>query len=189
MSLDNVLENITNAFEVVRQTHENIEKLLIEIDRQSNNNGYSPIIEQFLRWKSDRDYQGWMIDSFIKLYQRNSAIPCQSENGLKEDSIFGIEISLKSKPTVTLFKNQYNTLEYWSLPSVSQHWAFYYPLYDKDNFTKITLGNNTYKATPIDEKVSSKYWGVKYITHKKYDLTSITSSNLKTLIFETMDRL
>jgi hypothetical protein len=189
MILNNVMENISNAFEVVRKTHENIDKLLSEVDRQSNNNGYFPIIEPFLRWKSDREYQGWLIDSFIKLYQKNSAIPCKSENGLKEESIYGIEVSLKKIPTVIVFRNTYNTLEHWGLPSVSQHWAFYYPLHDDVFFPKIALGNNIYEATPINEKASSKYWGINKIILKKINLTSITSSNLKTLIFEEMDRL
>ncbi|AGE21854.1 hypothetical protein GHH_c13170 [Geobacillus sp. GHH01] len=69
MNSVSIRENIKNAFEVVRKTYESVDKLLAELDRQSVECGFVPVIPQFLRQKSDREYRGWFIQSFIKLYR------------------------------------------------------------------------------------------------------------------------
>ncbi|PHD33537.1 MULTISPECIES: hypothetical protein [Bacillus cereus group] len=71
MSSNSVSTNIQNAFEVVRKTYQNIEKLLAELDRQGNELSFAPVLLQFIRWKSDRDHNGW-----------------------KDDVVYAIEISL-----------------------------------------------------------------------------------------------
>ncbi|MCQ5365971.1 hypothetical protein NOW01_13325 [Anoxybacillus salavatliensis] len=190
MSSISVRENIKNAFEVVRKTYENVDKLLAELDRQSVECGFVPVIPQFLRWKSDREYGGWFIQSFIKLYQRDSAPPCQSGNGLKNDPIYGLELSFKEEPRMILCKYVYPALEHWDKPpSVSEHWLFYWPLYDGDNFTETQLGNKISKRTPESQKISEKYGKIQEIILKEVDLLSVTSTNIKDTVFDELKRL
>lgn len=42
---------------------------------------------------------------------------------------------------------------------------------------------------PIDEKVSEKYLGLQDVVWKEIDLISITSSNIKEVIFEELQSL
>ncbi|WP_257207356.1 hypothetical protein [Bacillus cereus] len=49
MSSSSVSTNIQNAFEVVRKTYQNIEKLLAELDRQGNELSFEPVLPQFIR--------------------------------------------------------------------------------------------------------------------------------------------
>ncbi|WP_257207435.1 hypothetical protein [Bacillus toyonensis] len=49
MSSNSVSTNIQNAFEVVRKTYQNIEKLLAELDRQGNEFCFESVFAQFIR--------------------------------------------------------------------------------------------------------------------------------------------
>lgn len=187
MNSVSVQENIKNAFEVVRKTYESVDKLLAEMDRQSVECGFVPVIPQFLRWKSDREYQGWFIQSFIKLYQRDFATPCRSGNGLKNDPIYAVEISFKEEPRMTLCKYVYSTLEHWDKPpSVSEYWFFYWPLYDGDNFTDHELENGVFRNVPNDEKTSEKFGKIQEVIWKEIDLLSITSTNIRDMVFREL---
>lgn len=62
-------ENIKSAFEVVLKTYENVDKLLRYCDLIAEDYGYEVVTDKFLRYKSDSNYEGWFINSFIKLYQ------------------------------------------------------------------------------------------------------------------------
>ncbi|MCK7606085.1 hypothetical protein L3V64_006910 [Geobacillus stearothermophilus] len=190
MNSVSIRENIKNAFEIVRKTYESVDKLLAEMDRQSVECGFVPVTPQFLRWKSDREYRGWFIQSFIKLYQRDSAPPCQSGNGLKNDPIYAVEISFEEEPRMTLCKYVYSTLEHWDKPpSVSEHWFFYWPLYDGNNFTNHESENGVFKRVPNDEKTSEKYGKIQEVISKEIDLLPITSTNIKDRVFDELKRL
>lgn len=189
MSSNSVSTNIQNAFEVVRKTYQNIEKLLAELDRQGNELGFEPVLPQFIRWKSDREYNGWLINSFFKLYQKQEATPCDTENGWKDDVVYAIEISLEGEPVLNVCKYSFVNMESVPKASVSDHWKFYWPLYDEGNFSDITLENGKTKSVPIDEKVSEKYLGLQDVVWKEIDLISITSFNIKEVVFEELQSL
>jgi len=74
-------------------------------------------------------------------------------------------------------------------PSVSDHWKFYWPLYDEGNFSDITLENGKTKNVPINGNVSVKYLGIQDAVWKEIDLISITSSNIKEVVFEELQCL
>ena len=68
--------NIRNAFDVVRKTYTNVNKLFAAIDLEAKNNNFVNIISgqrPFVRFKSDIDTEGWLINDLIKLYQRMDA--------------------------------------------------------------------------------------------------------------------
>ncbi|PEL01346.1 hypothetical protein CN606_17790 [Bacillus toyonensis] len=73
--------------------------------------------------------------------------------------------------------------------SVSDHWKFYWPLYDEGNFSDITLENGKTKSVPKDEEVSEKYLGLQDVVWKEIDLISITSSNIKEVVFGELQSL
>ncbi|MCU4768285.1 hypothetical protein [Bacillus toyonensis] len=181
MSSNSVSTNIQNAFEVVRKTYENIEKLLAELDRQGNELSFEPVLPQVIRWKSDLDYNGWLINSFFKLYQKQEATPCDTGNGWKDDVVYAIEISLKGEPVLNVCKYSFINMESVPRASVS--------LYDKGNFSDITLENGKTKSVPIDDKVSEKYLGIEDVVWKEIDLISIISSNIKKVVFEELQSL
>ncbi|HDR7632552.1 TPA: hypothetical protein QCX75_001250 [Bacillus mycoides] len=72
---------------------------------------------------------------------------------------------------------------------VADHGKYYWPLYDEGNFSDITLENGKTKSVPIDEKVSGKYFGIQDVVWKEIDLISITSSNIKKVVFEELQSL
>ncbi|PEF96443.1 hypothetical protein [Bacillus toyonensis] len=131
MSSNSVSINIQNAFEVVRNTYQNIEKLFAELDRQGNKLSFEPVLLQIIRWKSDCDYNGW-----------------------KDDVVYAIEISIEGEPVLNVGTYSFIYMESVPKASVSDQWKFYWPLYDEGNFSDITLENGKTKSVPIDEKVS-----------------------------------
>ena len=186
----NTNENIGNAFEVVVRTYENIFKLLAELDRVGDKEGYSSITPKFLRWKSDKDYGGWLILSFIKLYQRKEAPTSDKCADLKTDYIYGVDIKLEDKPEIILSRYHYNVVDWDDIPSVSDHWVFYGPIRYKDEFKFSTMnigGQELTKSTPKDTNVSNSYRGLKEVIFKKIDLTEIKSSNIKEEIFDELN--
>ncbi|PHE82680.1 hypothetical protein COF80_27020 [Bacillus toyonensis] len=100
--------------------------------------------------------------------------------------MYAIEISLKGEPVLNLCKYTFESLP---RPSVSDHWKFCWPLYDEGNFSDITLENGKTKSVSINEKVSEKYLGIQDVVWKEIDLISITSSNIKEVVFEELQWL
>ncbi|MEM5644055.1 hypothetical protein AAHB52_30100 [Bacillus toyonensis] len=94
MSSNSVSINIQNAFEVVRNTYQNIEKLFAELDRQGNKLSFEPVLLQIIRWKSDCDYNGW-----------------------KDDVVYAIEISIEGEPVLNV--GTYSFIYMESVPKAS----------------------------------------------------------------------
>ena len=66
-------ENIRTAFKVVSETHKNIDKMMNYCRKICDEDGeYALVTPKFLRWKSDNDYTGWMINDFIMLFKKKS---------------------------------------------------------------------------------------------------------------------
>jgi hypothetical protein len=109
---------------------------------------------------------------------------------LKNNHIYAIELSFEDEPRMTLCKYVYPSLEHWDKPpSVSEHWFFYWPLYDGSNFSAHELGNGIFKTIPNDEKTSEKYGRIQEVIWKKIDLLSITSANIRDAVFHELEKL
>ncbi len=66
----NLGENIGNAFQVVKKTYENIDKLIsycITVSEKESH--FVPAVTKFLRYRSDNDWQGWLTQEFFLLFQ------------------------------------------------------------------------------------------------------------------------
>ena len=66
----NSSENISNAVQVLYKTYENVQKLMEYCKAIASENGYTCMINRFLRWKSDNSYDGWLLNDFILLFQK-----------------------------------------------------------------------------------------------------------------------
>ena len=190
MSLES---NIENAFLVVRKTYENIEKFLAEADRVGSDSGFDSITPRFLRYRSDIDTEGWMIDSFIKLYQEKQAHPCESDNGLKNAYIYAIDVSFEDKPEIILSRFEYTDLNSWTkAPIVSEWWGLYRPVRHSNGFkiATITVSDDQYFVSrPKDAKTGESFWDLKEVVFKKTDLISIKATNINQRIFKEFEKL
>lgn len=192
----NLAENIRNAFTVVHQTYNNIQRLLehCKITAEEKDN-YVSATDKFLRYKSDNDYSGWYIKDFILLFQRKSDPTL--ENEWRDGPIYVIEIELFSDdtdqpkiPTVYLSKFEYSAIESWSKGcSPSNHWRFYYPLRNKD-VMNIVSNNGLTIATPKTKELGERYyWGLTKTTSTSISLIDINAENIQEKVFRNFDEL
>ena len=186
--------NIKNAFDVVRKTYTNVNKLFAAIDIEAKNNGLINIISgqrPFVRYKSDIDTGGWLINYFIKLYQRIDA-PAHSkiEEMKLDDSIYGITISFELEPKLIIARYSFE-IEKWNYcPPVSDDESCYWPIQinygDKYEFIR---KNEFVKSIPKNEDIRQRHRLIRYAIFTEFDLVGITSKNLKNQVFEGLNKL
>ncbi|AJG91221.1 hypothetical protein I6G77_28095 (plasmid) [Bacillus tropicus] len=193
MSLTNNLgQNITLATNILQKTYENLNLLFIEMDRVGEEEGFMSLTPKFLRWKSESNTNGWLTSNFIKLYQlqENSSVPHISD--LRTGDIYCVEVSLNNGsedyPEITLARFTYD-YDFWTkMPSVSDHWIFFYPFRDENNF-KIQEKNGIWTSTPY-EKSRKKYWGIQQGLAQVIPLLQITSpETIRSEIFKVLSEL
>ena len=63
-------KNMHNAFRVVLDTFESVDKLIKFCSTDDIKRKYHLPISRFLRYSSDVNYEGWVYWSFIVLFQR-----------------------------------------------------------------------------------------------------------------------
>lgn len=192
-------ENIRNAFHVVYQSYENIQKLINyckTIGPEKSN--YINVVDKFLRYKSDSSPSGWFIHDFIVLFQNKNDV--QLENEWRDGPIYVMEIELYNVeselerltdlPCIRLSKFEYNNLQDWkSGCSPTNHWRFYDPL-RRNDIMNIQEDEDYLRITARDQEASNQsYLGVKKITSKRIPLTDITADNVVDKIFKTFDNL
>lgn len=187
----NLNENINNAFNVVRKTYENIEKLMKFCDSIASECGYEVVTYKFLRYKSDSYYGGWVIDSFIKLYQLEK--DKKMKNDWKDGPVFAMELNFENIPTVYLSKFEYENISDWSKGvSPAEHWGFSEPIdlegngFKERNIDKI---DGYYISEPETEDVKIKYWGIKRVVYTNTDLLELDTKNIKGKVFREFDKL
>lgn len=187
----NLNDNIKNAFTVVSKTYENVNKLMNEMDALSSECGYEPILpNKFLRWKSDIDYNGWFMKSFIKLYQYKDAKKCSGGSGLKNDYIYVVEISLENDAIIYISRYTYEDIDSWQFSfSVSDHWGFYYPVNSENGFIEEELEERYCKSRPESDRIKEKYWNLVEVIYKCENLVDVNGDNIKEYIFKEFDRL
>lgn len=189
----NSSENISNAVQVLYKTYENVQKLMEYCKAIASESDYTCMINKFLRWKSDNDYNGWLLNDFILLFQKES--DNLFNNQWHDGSIYVMEIKLGDiddallKPKVYISKFTYDDIESWSEGcSVSNHGIFYWPLRNENLF--VIKHNGDYVISqPKDEKTSDAFWGLKYVLTQSFELTSINVNNVKEKIFGAFDEL
>lgn len=188
-------ENIRNALQVLYKTYENVQKLInyTRIIAQEKTN-YQIAAPKTLRWRSDNDTDGWLINDFILLFQNSADPDCESGNGWKNGPVYAMEICLGEKdcdylPYLHLSKFEYQDMNGWSEGcSPSSHWVFYWPQWEEEYIDFVQKGD-VWIGVVSDEKYSDKYWGLKKVTFFETDLMAVNSANLKEMIFGRFDSL
>ncbi|WP_241079673.1 hypothetical protein [Natranaerofaba carboxydovora] len=185
--------NIKNAFDVVLKTYENIDKLMRYCDICAYECSYIPSTEShFLRYKSDPDYNGWLITSFIKLYQ--STEDEELENYWQDGPIYGMNIYLLSEPSIYLAKYEFEDMSAWEHGYFSNRdFWFASPLrpdeYGNEFEIEILQNENLYfVSTPHNDK-KHKYLDMKRAVFTYIDMLQVTSENVEELIFNEFDKL
>jgi hypothetical protein len=195
--MNDTAKNIDNAFLVVRETYTNLNKLFSALDNECIENGFINIIKDqkpFLRWKSDNEPFGWLINSFVKLYQKKDS-QRKNEDSLsneirRDNNIYALEFNLESSPVIRIAKFSFSTNSWTKSPTVSEHWVFYWPL-KKTNSKEFEFStdNDLQKSIPKNETIIKKFKKLKNVEYKEILLTEITSKNFTEKIFKVFDEL
>lgn len=189
----NLGENIHNAVVVIKKTYDSIDKLMdycrIICEKETN---YTTAVSKFLRYKSDNDCGGWMIDDFILLFQNKE--DRKLKNGWRNGPVFVMEINLADEdvPTVFLSKFEYENINGWNPGcSPTNNWVFYWPLRREESMDYEELQEYV-KGTPkpsMEEKIAKDYRGLKRVVYMNVPLVKITSKNAKDMIFGSFEKL
>ncbi|MDQ2086223.1 hypothetical protein RBH29_07245 [Herbivorax sp. ANBcel31] len=188
----NLSENIKNAFNVVRKTYENADKLMKYCDSISNECGYDIVTNKFLRYKSDSDYEGWFIDRFVKLYQQKADKVL--ENDWRDGPIYAVELNFEDMPIVYISKFEYEDITTWSRGAISpaSYWVFSDLIDCTDNeFEEKNLNKQDkyFVSVPKNNNVKNSYWGIKRSVYTNYDLKILNSNNIMQKVFSEFDVL
>lgn len=195
VTITNTGENIRNAVMVLYKTYENVYKLMEDCKRRAKEAGYIVAVDKFLRWKSDGDSDGWLLNSFILLFQSEQDQECESGNGWRDGPIYAVEICLARKsepdvlPELLISAFDYEDTNGWSEGcSPASYWVFQNPVHITEAFKGENRDGYTI-SIPTQKKYSDMYWGLKAAWTKRFLLTDITADNLKDKVFVTFDTL
>jgi hypothetical protein len=169
-------ENVTNAFNVVFKTLQNIEKLIDKCKNDMDKDKYYMPTNKFLRYSSDNHWYGWIYYSFILLYQRKADGEIM-KNGWINGPIYAVNINLAvddiKEPMVYIAKMDFCDNTGWEQGcSPSNHDVFY----------------NAINADEEDFK-NNLFWGLQKIDKLAINLLDITVQNYKEKIFDSIDEL
>lgn len=188
----NLGENIGNAFQVVKKTYENIDKLISYcITASEKESHFVPAVTKFLRYRSDNDWQGWLTQEFFLLFQDKQSE--KLKNGWRNGPVYVLEINMTedSEPMAIISKFEYEDISTWDVGcSPASYWAFYDPLRDETmNCRKDGDINILTPSAVAAQKTSKDYWGVSKISYKKFPLADINAENAMDIIFNTFHML
>ena len=188
-------ENIKNSGLVLLKTYENVNKMMEQCRTSAPTAGYEKVSDKFLRYKSDSEPYGWLINSFILLFQKKTdeEVNCGWKNG----PVYAVEIVLfdpndSSKlPELRLSKFDYEDIKSWTHTSSSaDHWGYHNPVdksysrdFNHEEFDWYTI------STPKNDRIKNGYWGLLKAITTKCDLIEITSSTLTDKVFGSFDKL
>lgn len=183
-------QNIANAFSVVRQTYESVAKLHEHILTNTNkNSGYVLSVNHFMRWISDKNYKGWLNNSFIFIFQKEE--DTELGNHWRDGAVYAFEINFwnNKEPKVIFAKFEYAKIEEWSEGcSTANHWGFWGPLHEEVG-NKELCENGITQVIINNKAISKKYWGVRKVRFVEMPLVEITSDNFDSVLKKEFNRL
>ena len=210
--------NIINAMIVLRKTYDGISHLMMACQEIADGKNVPYIMltdaKHFLRYKSDNNVYGWACSSFISLFQQENK---DNHNNI----ILGMDINLeehwaegspnwrKNKlekkpdscsdiPVACLAKYTFGDSNISDLVnnriSPGNHWMFYRPLYDLDDYMdenekSINGGINIIHRNIKPGCKLEKYYNLISVDYTTVPLVDINADNLKEKIFGTFDKL
>jgi len=190
----NTGENIKNAGLVLLKTYESIYRMIEQCRNIASKAGYEKVSDKFLRWKTDGDPNGWLISSFIILFQKQTDEDLG--HGWRNGPVFAAEINILDRdnpqrlPELRLSRFDYANLNDWDGISPADHWGFHQPVDESFARDFIREESDWYAISkPRSEKVASAYWDLVQVVTTKTPLTEVTSDNLNEKVFGAFDRL
>ena len=195
MSSNNTDKNIANAFEVIYNTYENMQKLLSYLESQAIEEGaYLLCSDRFLRWNgSDKNTYSWAYHSFILVFQSENDTELKS--GWRDGPLYVLDINLYDygEAKVEIARFEYEDID--NLPSrisTSDFGVLHNPLahYLDDGIMDYTEEDANYEGKVNDTALADKnYWGLRRIVGHSVPLTEITSENAYEIVFGGFDTL
>lgn len=195
MNLD---ENVKNAVVVLQKTYESVYHLLEQCKAVSEDYGYLLSSDKFLRWRSDVNTDGWLLNSLILVFQRAGDPDCPSGSGWKDGPFYAVQVFLGSAEepglSAQLYAARYDYEDInsgWTGDRLSpaDHWAFYNPTHEIYSEFCFKEEGGLFSSTPISDKYIRQYWGLRRAVWRAFPLSSVTSENLGRLVFGTFDEL
>ncbi len=179
--MSSIDDNIRNAMQIVRKTHENIDKLmtLTKNIAKSSKVNYKLLTEKFLRYSSDTNYYGWTFGVFALLFKRNDDA---------QNIFYVMEIDLDSS-IVNVAKYIYDApIDFGKYISPADWTKYGEPLRnDSGNFIYEPTCDFK-KSKPKSADVSKKYLGLDYALFAEFPLSDIKADNVKEKVFGTFDK-
>ena len=194
MNSNNTSKNIANAFSVVMETYDSVQKLISFLLTQAKEREeYISCSERFLRWKSDQNIYGWAIRSFILVFQSTS--DPELDNEWRDGPLYVLEIILQNddyeEPVVLLARYDYSDLCKWSSGGLSpgNYTTFWEPLHNWGGCMDYTGNDIIYDGVLSDKTKEDKYWGIQRIRGTTIPLVDITPENACEKVFGGFDKL
>ena len=195
MSSNDSGKNIHNAFAVVYETYKSVEKLISKCQNELDVSKYYMPVKKFLRYNSDRSWEGWIYWSFILLYQRYEDGEIMKNKWIN-GPLYAVEINLDSdtynEPQIIVAKFDFGDITDWSEGcSPSNHSIFYNPIH-KVKFFEHKKSVNFEVIVPkegYEERVATEYWGLKKLACCSIPLVDVNKSNYQEKIFGTIEKL
>lgn len=183
-------ENITRALQVLLETYSSIERLLVEMEKEAEKAGFVSHTARFIRWKSDVDSSGWLVKSFIKLYQSADAPEANNVSGLKMGDMYAVDIDLEHEyPQIWIERHRFETSGWTRLPSTSEHWLFAHPFYSDTELFDVTESEGLWYSTP-SVRARKSYWEIRGSVADTIPLVQVVSAEtIQSEIFERMRSL
>lgn len=190
-------ENIRNSIQVLYKTYESVSKMMEQCKAIAEDSGYIHMSDKFLRWKSDSNSDGWLLNSFILVFQRISDPECESGNHWRNAPVYTMEICLGIKsdpdrlPELLMSKFEYRNIGDWAEGcSPADHWGFHQPVHQgRAKQFSVRQEEDFSIYIPNSSKVSETYWDLERVVSVTSPLISVTSANLQDVVFGTFDRL
>lgn len=186
-------ENIRNALLVLYGTYENVHKLIDYCTVVARESGYLPVGPRFLRWKSDNDTRGWLINSFVLLYQGDQEEDIEGSDW-RNGPVYALDICLGKKhdkdyiPMIHMSKFEFeNMAQLGGRCSAASHWVFHNPVHGDLNCT--VSEKEGFRIAEPNERMRQQYWGLRRVVSTTTPLADITAENLRERAFDTLELL
>ncbi|MCL2797972.1 MAG: hypothetical protein FWD58_07970 [Firmicutes bacterium] len=185
-------KNIINAFKVVKNTYKNVSKLHDHF--KTYRGKYRLVIDNFVRWRSDVDYEAWLINGFYFLFQCTEDQQFEN-NGWFDGPLFAVHISFWhecEEPTLRFIKYEYSDMASWQNHtwSIGSHGQLNDPFLPQKGFRASELLENGIRQILItDKEISRKYWSLTKVQFVEMPLLLLTKENCDQTLEREFDRL
>jgi hypothetical protein len=153
-----------------------------------------PLLDRFLRWRSDQQWEGWLIWSFIVLFQKKDEPDHGSVAGLRQGSVYCVEVSFEMESTPALYLSRFDydpvDLSDWTgLPAVTDHWAYFHPVRPSAGFL-VTKHSEQVSISCPDARNKARYWGLDKVVFTKKEPVSVDDqAKIRSLVLQCLKDL